>query len=371
MYQLRYPLTNRIDVIDLDPFGTPSHFLDSAVQAINEGGLLCVTCTDMACLCGNHPASVLAKYGSIPIKSRFCHEMALRIVLNSIDTHANRYNRYIEPLLSISVDFYIRLFVRIRTNPTEVKNSTIKRSYLRYCNGCMSFDFQPICKINEKNKYTPSFVDSSGLCEVCGLRLQFGGPLWTKNIHNKDFINTLYEHINSNQSSYKEIKKMTGIMAVINEELDDSPLYYISEDMCSIVRSTTPPISYIRSSLVFCGYKVSSTHAKKNGLKTNAPSKILWEIIKNWILKTQAGNSMEEYNKLLLKFKECSSAYKILKNPPSIDINTNIDLNEAQSFAKLQGITRFLPNPAPHWGPMPRNRVGFVHDNLGRSLLPK
>jgi tRNA G26 N,N-dimethylase Trm1 len=31
---------------DLDPYGTASPFLDAAVQAAKDGGLLCVTCTD-------------------------------------------------------------------------------------------------------------------------------------------------------------------------------------------------------------------------------------------------------------------------------------------------------------------------------------
>lgn len=29
----------RYDVIDLDPFGSPTHFLDSAVQAVHNGGI--------------------------------------------------------------------------------------------------------------------------------------------------------------------------------------------------------------------------------------------------------------------------------------------------------------------------------------------
>ncbi len=52
--------------------------------------------------------------------------MALRIVLQSIESHANKYGRYIEPLLSLSIDFYCRLFVRIRTGPKQVKKSTSK-----------------------------------------------------------------------------------------------------------------------------------------------------------------------------------------------------------------------------------------------------
>ena len=34
--------------MDLDPYGTPAQLLDSAVQAVSEGGLLLITATDMA-----------------------------------------------------------------------------------------------------------------------------------------------------------------------------------------------------------------------------------------------------------------------------------------------------------------------------------
>lgn len=37
MYEKRGK-TERYDVIDLDPYGSPASFLDSAVQAVSEGG---------------------------------------------------------------------------------------------------------------------------------------------------------------------------------------------------------------------------------------------------------------------------------------------------------------------------------------------
>jgi tRNA (guanine26-N2/guanine27-N2)-dimethyltransferase len=45
-------------MVDLDPYGSAVEFLDPAVQAVEEGGLLCVTCTDKAVLCGNNPETV-------------------------------------------------------------------------------------------------------------------------------------------------------------------------------------------------------------------------------------------------------------------------------------------------------------------------
>ena len=44
MYQHR-DKADQFDVIDIDPFGSASIFLDAAVQAVSEGGLLCITCT--------------------------------------------------------------------------------------------------------------------------------------------------------------------------------------------------------------------------------------------------------------------------------------------------------------------------------------
>ncbi len=60
MYQHR---DHGFDVIDIDPYGSASPFLDAAVQAVSDGGMLCVTCTDMAVLSGGHPETCYAKYG--------------------------------------------------------------------------------------------------------------------------------------------------------------------------------------------------------------------------------------------------------------------------------------------------------------------
>lgn len=54
MYQHREK--GRFDMVDLDPYGSAAPFLDAAVQCVNDGGLLCVTCTDLAVLAGtNYP----------------------------------------------------------------------------------------------------------------------------------------------------------------------------------------------------------------------------------------------------------------------------------------------------------------------------
>lgn len=51
---LMLQLEKSFDVVDLDPYGTPAMFLDSAMQTVKDGGLMLITATDMAVLCGNN-----------------------------------------------------------------------------------------------------------------------------------------------------------------------------------------------------------------------------------------------------------------------------------------------------------------------------
>lgn len=101
--------------VDLDPYGSPAAFLDSAVQCVADGGILMCSATDMAVLAGGNPEVCFSKYGSYPVRGKYCHEMALRILLACIESHAIRHKRYIVPVISVHMDFYIRVFVRIFT----------------------------------------------------------------------------------------------------------------------------------------------------------------------------------------------------------------------------------------------------------------
>ncbi len=82
------PAPQSYDVVDLDPYGTPAQLLDSAVQSVADGGLLLVTATDMANLCGNNSVACFSHYGAYPLHRPYCHEQALRILLASLETTA-------------------------------------------------------------------------------------------------------------------------------------------------------------------------------------------------------------------------------------------------------------------------------------------
>ena len=135
---------NFFDVIDLDPYGTAVPFLESSMNALADGGLLAVTFTDMAVLCARQPHVCFYKYGGSPLNKRYCHEMALRIVLHMLSQMANRQQKYIIPLLSLTVDFYIRLFVRVKEGPQKCHHSITKYSHVAQCLECESYYLQPL-----------------------------------------------------------------------------------------------------------------------------------------------------------------------------------------------------------------------------------
>uniref|UniRef100_A0A8D3BP72 tRNA (guanine(26)-N(2))-dimethyltransferase n=1 Tax=Scophthalmus maximus TaxID=52904 RepID=A0A8D3BP72_SCOMX len=173
MYEMRAK-KERYDVIDLDPYGSPACFLDAAVQAVSEGGLLCVTCTDMAVMAGNSGETCYSKYGSVSIKAKYCHEMALRIILHSLDQRAGVYQRYIQPLLCVSVDFYIRIFVRVFTGQATVKNSASKQALVYNCVGCGSFHLQRLGKRTTSGKNSTIHCNTPPLLQFRSALLHAG-----------------------------------------------------------------------------------------------------------------------------------------------------------------------------------------------------
>ena len=52
-------------------------------------------------------------------------------MLNALSTSAARYGRHIKPLLSLSIDFYVRVFVRVYASPAGTKRSITSVAWSR------------------------------------------------------------------------------------------------------------------------------------------------------------------------------------------------------------------------------------------------
>ncbi|EFN59063.1 hypothetical protein CHLNCDRAFT_29505, partial [Chlorella variabilis] len=327
------------DAVDLDPYGSPSKLLDSAVQAVAEGGLLLVTATDMAVLCGNNGEACYAKYGSYPLHKPYCHEMALRILLASLEQHAARHKRHIRPVLSLSIDFYIRIFVRVYTSAAEVKNSATRLGYVWQSTGCDSFYWQRVGRKAVKGggnsvKYMPGAGPAvPQQCPETGAGFQMGGPFWAEPLHDPEWVAGLLDQVRRDKENLPAFDKLHSLLTTVGEELGDQPLYLNLHDICKTLRTSPPRSEAFRSALVNAGYRVSGTHANPLGIKTDAPWSVVWDIMRCWVgehpVKTPAPGSAAE---------------KILAKEPEVKADFS-RAQQAVSKAKQKGVARFLPNP--------------------------
>lgn len=343
----------QFDVVDLDPYGSPHLFLDGAVQAVSEGGLLLVTCTDMAVLCGNSPETSYAKYGATSLKTKACHEMALRIALQCIESHANRYGRYIEPLVSISADFYIRVAVRVFSSPQKVKESYTKVGLVYHCVGCDTITTQVVGNIEREGRSVrhrlPRAPSVGECCTHCNSRHQLAGPIWLAPIHSQQFLKQLLEQIEDDRSKginrLGTERRISGMLQMMLEELPEVPLYYVHDKLCSVVGTTPGKLQRFKSALLNAGYRVSSSHCHKTSIKTNAPAHVVWDVVRAHELTLPASR---------MRLTDGAPGQYIL-SAPSV---TKVDFTphpSANPESRQNQLLRFQTNPTKFWGPSTRS----------------
>lgn len=356
VYMLTHP--KEFDVVDLDPYGSPSVFLDSAVQAVADGGLLMCTATDLAVLCGTNGEVCYSKYGSYPVKGKYCHEMALRILLACIESHANRYKRYIVPVLSVYMDFYVRVFVRVFTSASEIKNTPLKLSYVYQCAGCDSFHLQSLGRTVTKNN---SLKHAPGIgpvvpqeCSDCGKKFNVGGPIWSAPIHDQDWVLSTLTDVRQMKDRYPAYNKITSVLTTVSEELHDIPLFFSLHNISGTVKCTSPSAVMFRSAVINAGYQISSSHCNPLGLKSDAPWDVIWDIMRCWVK-----------NHPIKEQPRDSPGTAILSKSPQLEANFSRAV-AALSKAQVKKVNRFLPNPESHWGPKVRagRRITSKHISL-------
>lgn len=348
MYQHR---RDRFDAVDLDPYGCPSMYLDGAVQCVADGGILLITATDLAVLAGNVPETCYYKYGAISIKSKSCHEIALRILLQCIASYAGRYGRYIVPLLSVSVDFYIRVFVKVFTSHDKCKENSTKIGMFYQCTGCESIKYQTlITKKPVSNYKLPCAPVVDKLCEQCSHPQHMGGPIWLGPLHDQTFVSQILCNLSSMELG--TLKRIEGVLTMIHEELD-VPLYYSLDRLMSIVKCHVPPMLLFRSALLNAGYKVSYSHANKISIKTDAPNNVIWDIGRAWEKKHPVKRE---------KLAVGSPAERILNAASTTDISLDIH-PLANPISRQKHLSRFQKNPTVNWGPGVRARTRVDLEN--------
>lgn len=284
------------------------------------------------------------------MKAGYIHEMALRLVLHAVTTCAARYGREAQPLLSCSIDFYVRVFVRIHDSAARVKRVASKTAVVHQCVQCEAFTVQPLGEVEGQAtapKFKPARVVAPGTsCTECGGRLKMGGPFHSGPMHDSDFVQLCLEACEEEERDslpgVTSWRKIHGMLTAISEEHGDVVLYYRLPQLCKGLKLPPVPLRQFRGTLAALGYRASHFHREPEAVKTDAPNAVVYDLMRFWA---------EEHPKENSPLPELLKKEFTLKRPIEWTICD-------EGRADKGKVARFLPNPEPNWGPKPRARGG-------------
>lgn len=252
----------RFDVVDIDPYGSPSHFLDSAVRALRNRGVLAVTATDTATLCGAYPDACLRRYGGKPLRTEYCHELAVRLLIRSIAVTAARYRFGVDVLLSHSSDHYIRVYTQLRLRAAAAKTALQNLGYVLHCFHCLhrmwSFG-------------VTNFPDRR--CVRCGATMSVAGPLWLGRLVDRAFCRDMIDERRSDRTG--DWRRAERLLGALSMEADAPPTYIVIDRISRKLRIPPPPKRELISRLRGLGYTAAPTHFDHGGVKTSAPLQLV------------------------------------------------------------------------------------------------
>ena len=214
----------KYDCIDIDPFGTPAPFLEAALNGLNDNGILGVSATDTAVLCGAKPSICMKRYGAKSMRKVAAKEIGVRIMLSKIHSIASEIGKGIQPLLCYSEGHHLRVFMRL------TKKNNVK---LKWINKDM--------EIMEEEE------------------MDAGGPLWVGKIIEKELVPSDCDG------------RLGKFFETLREEADGPPGLYDVNDIARIAEiGQTPQRNKIIKCLNELGHFASSSVFSPLGIKTTA-----------------------------------------------------------------------------------------------------
>lgn len=238
------------DYVDLDPFGSPVPFLHSAIQGCKRNGYLAVTATDTAPLAGAHRAKCERRYGARPLRGPMCHEMALRILIGFIAREAAKFDKGIIPMLSFSIDHYVRTYVQMKNGAAAADDSLSQLVYVAYDPETLE---RSVSKTpDEKHCY---------------------GPVWGGKLFDRDLLNRM------SPEGMADERRCARMLKIWREELDSNPYMYDMSEVASNVKVSTPRYDEFMEALSKEG-RSSPTHMSPTGFKTDVPVERIKEIFR-------------------------------------------------------------------------------------------
>jgi len=256
----------RFDYVDVDPFGSPVPYLDSAIRALRNGGLLALTATDMAPLCGVHARACLRKYGGQPLRTEYCHELAVRLLIGCLTMMAAKHAIGVEVLFSHSVDHYVRAYAVVNYGARLADKSIQKMGYILHCFSC--FHRETVSGITSPLKH---------VCPSCGAKLSVAGPLWLGKIADKNFCSLMEREAEGR--SLRQEKRLLKMISLVKNEAEAPVSYYAVDKICDKLNLPIPALKKVIDKLKKEGFQAVPTHFNSRGFRTEAPASVVREIV--------------------------------------------------------------------------------------------
>jgi len=256
----------RFDYVDIDPFGSPAAYMDSAVRALRKGGLLALTATDMAPLCGVHPKACLRKYGGKPLRTEYCHELAVRLLIGCLAMTAAKHDVGIRVLFSYSAYNHVRAYALLRHGAKEADKNVPAMGYILHCFECFHREIaKGIIPLFRKD------------CPECGSRLHAAGPLWLDKISNERFCVQMQGEVKDRDLHCK--KEILRLLSLVAKESEAPITYYAVDKLCDKWSLQVPAMSRIVADLRKKGFQAVFTHFSSKAVRTDASATVMKEIV--------------------------------------------------------------------------------------------
>jgi tRNA (guanine26-N2/guanine27-N2)-dimethyltransferase len=255
----------RFDIVDVDPFGSPVPYLDSAIRAMRNKGLLAATATDLAPLCGVHVKACVRKYGGKPLRTEYCHELAVRLLAGCIATLAAKHDIGIRVVFSQSTDHYIRVYAEIAYGAKKADESIKNLGYVLHCFNCL----------HRENAKTAFSIEK---CPECGSKMDWAGPLWLGKIFDKKFCEAIAQE--NMHVAFRNSVKIAQLMALAKKEAEAPATYYVIDKISGKLALPVPSVNTVLQSLRNKGFQAYPTHFNSRGVRTDASALTMQELLR-------------------------------------------------------------------------------------------
>ena len=226
------------DYVDIDPFGSPMPFIQSAIRGCRKKGILAITATDTAPLAGAQVGKCRRRYQSEPIRGYMCHESGLRILMCNIAKELAKFDRGMKPLLSFYADHYFRVYVQVEEGASPTDRSLGQIGYLHY---------DPDTLRRSVSKYRDDMHNK--------------GPFWIGPLHDKRLLSKM------NAADMEKERRCVKMLDLWRNELDEQVFLYDVSELSSFTKMSPAKIDALITALNEEG-RTTLTHMSPTSFKT-------------------------------------------------------------------------------------------------------